>query len=49
MLAASWGNIESARKARKIWRKLTGVADPATVNKRGMGAEEIKRSMTGLM
>ena len=48
MLAAGQGNKEAARDARKIWLKLTGAADPATVNKRGMSAEEIKRSMMGL-
>ncbi|MFB0523916.1 MAG: hypothetical protein ACETVZ_00120 [Phycisphaerae bacterium] len=49
MLAASWGNKEAAREAQRIWRKLTGVADPATTNKRGMSAEAIKHKMMGLM
>jgi len=48
MLAAGRGNAEAERNARRIWRKLTGVADPATANKRGMSAEEIKRKMMGL-
>jgi len=49
MFAASQGNKEAARDAQRIWRKLTGAADPATANKKGMGAEEIKRKMMGLM
>jgi len=49
MLTAGWGNKEAAREAQKIWRKLTGAADPATVNKRGMSADEIKHKMMGLM
>lgn len=48
MLAASQGNKEAARDAQRIWRKLTGVADPATANKKGMSTEEIKRGMMGL-
>jgi len=48
MFAASQGNKEAAREAQRIWKKLSGQADPATVNKRGMSAEEIKRSMMGL-
>lgn len=48
MLAAGWGNKEAERNARRIWRKLTGVADPAMANKRGMSTEEIKQSMNGL-
>ena len=49
MVAAGWGNKEAARDAQKIWRKLNGVADPATVNKKGMSADEIKHKMMGLM
>lgn len=49
MLAASWGNKEAAREAQRIWRKLNGTADPATANKRGMSAEEIKYKMMALM
>ena len=49
MLAASQGNKEAAREARKIWRKLSGAADPATVNKRGMSAEKIKQKLMALM
>jgi len=49
MLAAGWGNKEAGREAQKIWRKLTGAAEPATANKRGMSAEEIKRKMMALM
>ena len=49
MLAAGWGNKEAAREAQKIWRKLTGAADPATANKRGMSADEIKHKIMGLM
>jgi len=49
MLAASWGNEEAARKAQRIWRKLTGAADPATANERGMSAEEIRHKMMALM
>jgi len=49
MLAAGWGNKEAEMNARKIWRKLRGAADPATANKRGMSAEEIKRKMMALM
>jgi len=48
MIAAGWGNKEAAREAQRIWKKLTGVADPATANKRGMSAEEIKHGMMGL-
>jgi hypothetical protein len=48
MIAASLGNKKAAREAREIWRKLNGVADPATANKKGMSAEEIKRGMMGL-
>ncbi len=48
MLAASWGNKEAAGNAQKIWLKLTGTADPATANKRGMSTEEIKHKMMGL-
>lgn len=48
MLAAGWGNAEAERNARRIWRKLTGVADPTAANKRGMSPEEIKRRMMGL-
>jgi len=48
MLAAGWGNKEAAREGRKIWRKLTGEADPATANKKGMSAEEIKHKMMAL-
>lgn len=48
MFAASRGNELAARNARKMWKKLTGVADPATANKRGMSPEEIKRRMMGL-
>lgn len=48
MFAASQGSKEAARDAQRIWRKLSGTADPATANKRGMGAEEIKRKMMGL-
>ena len=49
MLAASWGNAEAARNAQRIWRKLTGTADPAMANKRGMSANEIKHKMMALM
>ncbi len=49
MVAAGWGNKEAARDAQKIWQKLSGVADPATVNKKGMSADEIKHKMMGLM
>lgn len=48
MFSASQGSKDAAREAQKIWRKLSGTADPATVNKKGMSAEEIKRSMMGL-
>jgi len=48
ILAASRGNAEAARDAQSIWRKLTGIADPATANKRGMSPEEIKIGMNGL-
>jgi len=48
MLAAGWGNKEAARNARRIWEKLIGKADPAKANKKGMSAEQIKRSMMGL-
>lgn len=49
MLAASQGDKEAAREAQRIWQKLTGKADPATANKKGMSSEEIKRSLNGLM
>jgi hypothetical protein len=49
LLAASGGNEEAARNVQKIWRKLTGRADPVTANKRGMSADEIKYKMMGLM
>ena len=49
MLAASHGNAEAERNAQRIWRKLTGIADPDTANKRGMSAEEIKHKLIGLM
>lgn len=49
MVAACLGNKEAGRYAQMIRRKLTGVADPAKVNKRGMGPDEIKRRMMGLM
>jgi len=49
MLAASRGNAEAERNAQRMWRKLTGVANPATANERGMSAEEIKHKMMGLM
>jgi len=49
MLAASQGNKEAARDAQRIWRKLTGTADPAMANKKGMSADEIKHKMMGLM
>ena len=48
MFAASQGSKEAARDAQRIWRKLSGTADPATANKKGMSAEEIKQSMMGL-
>lgn len=48
MFATGWGNKEAAKDAQKIWKKLSGTADPATVNKRGMSAEEIKHKMMGL-
>jgi len=48
MMAASWGNKEAESKARKIWLKLSGIADPATVNKKGMSPYEIKQGMHGL-
>ena len=47
MLAAGWGNKEAAGNAQRIWRKLIGAADPATVNKKGMSPEEIKKAMDG--
>lgn len=49
MLAASRGSEEAARNVQRIWRKLTGVADPATAKKKGMSADEIKHKMMGLM
>lgn len=49
MLAASQGNKEAARNAQRIWRKLTGTANPALANKKGMSPEEIKRAMEGLI
>lgn len=49
MLAAGQGNKEAARDAQRIWRKLTGEADPATANKKGMSPKEIERGMMGLM
>ena len=48
MFAAGQGSKEAAREAQKIWRKLAGTAEPATANKRGMSAKEIKQSMMGL-
>jgi hypothetical protein len=49
ILAAGWGDREAAVNAQKIWRKLIGTADPATANKRGMSAAEIKHKISGLM
>jgi hypothetical protein len=49
MLLANQGNKEAAKSAQKIWRKLSGQAGPALANKKGMSAEEIKRSMKGLI
>lgn len=49
MLSASQGNVAAGRNAVKIWRKLSGVANPALANKKGMSAEEIRVSMKGLM
>lgn len=49
MIAAGKGNAEAERDAQRIWRKLTGIADPATANKKGMSATEIKHKMMGLM
>jgi hypothetical protein len=48
IIAASRGDAEAERHARKIWRKLTGEANPARVSKRGMSPDEIKRGMNGL-
>jgi hypothetical protein len=47
MAVAGKGNIEAARSAMETWKKLTGVADPATINKRGMAPDEIKLKMRG--
>ena len=49
MFSASQGNKEAAKNAQRIWRKLTGEADPALANKKGMSSEQIKRAMDGLM
>ena len=49
MFAASQGNKEAARNAQRIWRKLTGMADPATANKRGMSSREIESKIKALM
>ena len=49
MFSASQGNKEAAKNAQRIWRKLTGEADPALANKKGMSPEEIKKAMDGLM
>ena len=49
MIAAGWGNAEAARDAQKIWRKLTGIADPAMANRRGMSSTEIENKMKALM
>ncbi len=45
MLSASQGNKEAASEAVKIWRKLSGEANPALVNKKGMSPEEIQKAM----
>jgi len=49
LIAAGWGNQEAGRNAQRIWRKLTGTADPATANKRGMSSKEIESKMKALM
>lgn len=49
MYAASWGSAEAERNAQKIWLKLTGMAEPATINKKGMSDKEIKQKLNGLM
>lgn len=49
IMAASQGDKEAERNARRIWRKLTGVADPAVANKKGMSAVEIRYAMDGFI
>jgi len=49
MIAASWGgDKEAAGNAQRIWKKLSGTADPNMANKRGMSEKEIKQTMNGL-
>lgn len=43
------GNSDDIREANRILKKLMGMADPKTINKRGMSAQEIKHKMMGLM
>jgi len=49
MIAASQGNKMAGRNAQRIWRKLSGTADIATANRRGMSSKEIECKMKALM
>ena len=47
MIDAGKGNIQAGQNAQRIWRKLSGTAVPAYINKRRMSPRQIKVSLGG--